>query len=55
MNVINLSIPGPEVTIMDATGKLQAFLARLSMWKTRVEADNLQTLKSWRKYFTKME
>jgi hypothetical protein len=27
MNEINLSIQGPEVTIMDATEKLQAFLA----------------------------
>jgi hypothetical protein len=45
MNEINLSIQGPEVTIMDGTGKLQAFLATLSIWKTRVEADTLQTFK----------
>jgi hypothetical protein len=38
-NEINLSIQGPEVTIMDATEKLQAFLAKLSIWKKRVEAD----------------
>jgi hypothetical protein len=39
MNEINLSIQGPEVTIMDATEKLQAFLSKLSIWKKRVEAD----------------
>jgi hypothetical protein len=39
MNEINLSIQGPEVTIMDATEKLRAFLAKLSIWKKRVEAD----------------
>jgi hypothetical protein len=47
MNEMNLSIQGPEVTITDATEKLQASLAKLSIWKTRVEADiiaNLQML-----------
>jgi hypothetical protein len=39
MNEINLSIQGPEVTIMEASEKLQAFLAKLSIWKRRVEAD----------------
>jgi hypothetical protein len=39
MKEINLSIQGSEVTIMDATEKLQAFLAKLSIWKKRVEAD----------------
>lgn len=38
-NEINLSIQGPEVTIMDATKKLQAFLAKLSIWNRRVETD----------------
>jgi hypothetical protein len=37
MNVINLSVQGPELTIMDATEKLQAFLAKLSIWKKTVE------------------
>jgi hypothetical protein len=39
MNEINLLIQGPEVAITDATEKLQAFLAKLSIWKKRVEAD----------------
>jgi hypothetical protein len=39
INAINLSIQGPEDTIMDATENLQAFLAKLSIWKKRVEAD----------------
>jgi hypothetical protein len=43
MNELNLSIQGPEVTIMDATEKLQAFLAKLSIWTKRVEADILTT------------
>jgi hypothetical protein len=41
MNEINLSIQGPEFTIMDATEKLQAFLAKLSVRKKRVEVDIL--------------
>jgi hypothetical protein len=39
INEISLSIQGPEVTIMDATEKLQAFFAKLSIWKKRVETD----------------
>jgi hypothetical protein len=42
MNEINLSIQGPEVTIIDATEKLQAFLAKLKIWKKTVEADILE-------------
>jgi hypothetical protein len=38
MNEINLSSQDPEVTIMDSTERLQAFLAKLSIWKERVEA-----------------
>jgi hypothetical protein len=34
-------IQGPEVTIMDTTEKLQAFLAKVSTWKKKVEADIL--------------
>jgi hypothetical protein len=41
VNEINLSIRSPEVTIMDATEKLQAVWVKLSIWKTRVEADIL--------------
>jgi hypothetical protein len=41
MNKINLSIQGPEVTIMDATEILQAFLAKSPVWKNRLEADIL--------------
>jgi hypothetical protein len=39
INEINLSIQGPKDTIMDATENLQAFLAKLSIWKKRGEAD----------------
>jgi hypothetical protein len=39
MNEINLSIQGPEDTIVDATETLQASLAKQSIWKKRVEAD----------------
>jgi hypothetical protein len=39
MNEINLSIRGPGMTIMEATEKLQVFLAKLSIWKKRVRAD----------------
>jgi hypothetical protein len=39
MNEINLSIQGHEVTIMDTTVILQALLAKLPIWKNRVEAD----------------
>jgi hypothetical protein len=42
MNEINLSIQGPEVTIIDATEKLQAFLAKLKIFKKTVEAEILE-------------
>jgi hypothetical protein len=35
-------IQGLEVTIMDATEKLQAFLAKMLIWKKTVEADILE-------------
>ncbi|XP_042223912.1 protein ZBED8-like [Homarus americanus] len=40
MNEVNLPIQGPGVTIMDAAETLQAFLAKLPLWKRRLEADN---------------
>jgi hypothetical protein len=36
MNEVHLSIQGPKVTFMDATEILQAFLAKLSVWKKQV-------------------
>jgi hypothetical protein len=48
MNEIHLSIQGPEVTIMNATENLQDFMAKLSIWKNRLEVDilaNFQMLK----------
>jgi hypothetical protein len=41
MNDIKLTVQGPEVTIMDATETLQAFLAKLSIRRKRVAADIL--------------
>jgi hypothetical protein len=41
MNEINLSIQGPEVNIMDAAEKFEAFLAKVLIWKKRVETDIL--------------
>jgi hypothetical protein len=38
---INISIQGPEVTIRNAPEKLQAVLAKLSIWKCRKESDIL--------------
>jgi hypothetical protein len=55
INEANLSIQGPEDTIMDPTENLQALLANLSIWKKRVEADIVANFKCWRKCFTKME
>jgi hypothetical protein len=40
-NEINLSIQGPEVAIVDVIEKLQGFLAKLSIWKKRVQLDIL--------------
>lgn len=37
MNEISLSIQGHDITIMDATEKLQAFLLKMPLWKTRVQ------------------
>jgi hypothetical protein len=47
VNEINLSIQSPEFAIIDVTEKLQAFLAKLSTWKKRAEANiftNIQIL-----------
>jgi hypothetical protein len=41
MNEIYISVQGPEVTFMEATEKLQAFMLKLSMWKKEVDADIL--------------
>jgi hypothetical protein len=40
MNEINLSLQGSEVTILDASERLQAFLQKLPLWRRRVEAGN---------------
>jgi hypothetical protein len=44
MNKINILVQGPEVTFMEATEKLEAFLAKLSICKKRVEADILASV-----------
>lgn len=38
LNEISLSLQGPEVTIVDATERLKAFLGKLPLWKRRVDA-----------------
>jgi len=38
--VVNLSIQGPDLTIIDVTERLQAFQAKLPLWKRRLETDN---------------
>ena len=40
INNVNRAIQGPGVTIFDATEKLKAFLAKLPLWKRRMEAGN---------------
>ena len=40
LNEINLSIQGPDITIIDAKKRLQAFQAKLPLWKRRLETDN---------------
>ena len=40
LNEINLSIQGPDITIIDAMERLQAFQAKLPLWKRRLETDN---------------
>jgi len=35
LNEVNLSIQGPDLTILDVTGRLQAFQAKLPLWKRR--------------------
>lgn len=45
MNEINISVQDSEVTFREATEKLQAFLAKLSIWKKRVDADILASFR----------
>ena len=40
LNEINLLIQGPDITIIDAMERLQAFQAKLLLWKRRLETDN---------------
>jgi len=40
LNEVNLSIQGPDLTILDVTERLQAFQAKLHLWKRRLETDN---------------
>ena len=40
LNEVNLSIQKPDLTIMDVTERLQAFQAKLPLWKRRLETDN---------------
>ena len=40
MNDTNLSIQGPAVNMMDAAERLQALLAKLPLWKRRIEVGN---------------
>ena len=50
MNDVSLSIQGRTVTIMDASETLQALLAKLPLWKKRLEVHNYANLPIyWRK------
>lgn len=40
LNEINMSLQGPAVTIVDATERLKGFLAKLPLWKRRVDTGN---------------
>ena len=40
LNEVNLSIEGPDLTIMDVTERLQAFQANVPSWKRRLDTDN---------------
>ena len=44
LNEINLSIQGPDITIIDAMERLQAFQAKLPLQKRRLETDNFANL-----------
>ena len=44
LNEVNLSIQGPDLTIIDVTERLQAFQAKLPLWKRRLETDNFANL-----------
>ena len=47
MNEVNFAVQGPKVTTTDTTEELQSSLAKLPLWKTRLEGEifaNLQML-----------
>jgi hypothetical protein len=50
-NAINPSVQGREVTIMDDTEKLQAFLVNCRYGRGEWRPVSLQTFKCWRKCF----
>lgn len=41
LNEVNISIQGREVTIMDASEKINAFVNKISLWKRRLQSENL--------------
>jgi len=41
LNKVNISIQGKEVTIMDASEKINAFVGKISLWKRRLQSENL--------------
>jgi len=49
LNEVNLSIQGPDLTIIDVAERLQAFQAKLPLWKRRLETETtLLTSQCWR-------
>ena len=40
LNEANLSIQGPDLTIIDVIERLQAFQAKFPLWKRRLETGN---------------
>ena len=40
LNEVSLSIQGPDLTIIEVAERLQAFQAKLPLWKRRLETDN---------------
>jgi len=41
LNELNISIQGKEVTIMDVSEKINAFVSKISLWKRRLQSENL--------------
>jgi len=54
LNEVNISIQEKEVTIMDASEKINAFVSKISLWKRRLQSENLPNFPTLNRSYQKI-